>query len=152
MCENKEPSSLLNALRGNQIDFIALAGFLRLLPTEIISAYKGRVFNIHPSLLPKYGGKGMYGLRVHEAVLQNGDTESGITIHEVNESYDQGNIIFSEPLPISYAKNQLTPEQLSLRIRALEHEHYPRILAEVINERIAKESRKRRASLSSYST
>ncbi|MGD0342287.1 MAG: formyltransferase family protein, partial [Bacteroidales bacterium] len=85
---------ILHTLLENKIDFIVLAGFLLLIPEDILKNFEGRIINIHPALLPKYGGKGMYGERVHKAVLENGDPESGITIHYVNRFYDEGNIIF----------------------------------------------------------
>ena len=83
---------VLEKLKRNKIDFIVLAGFLRLVPADIINSYQGRIVNIHPALLPSYGGKGMYGMNVHKAVVEAGEEESGITIHYVNEHYDQGDI------------------------------------------------------------
>ena len=125
----KSSSFLLQVLRHHHIEFIALAGFLRLLPKEMIAAYKGRIFNIHPSLLPKYGGKGMYGIKVHEAVLREKERISGITIHEVDEEYDKGRIIFSKEMIIPYDIPP-TAEKLSSCIRKLEHKYYPQILLE----------------------
>jgi phosphoribosylglycinamide formyltransferase-1 len=102
-----------------------LAGFLWLIPKNLISAYSGKMINIHPALLPKFGGKGMYGMRVFEAVKQAGETETGITIHEVNEQYDKGRIIFQMPCVILSSD---TPEQIASKIHNLEHQHYPRVI------------------------
>ncbi len=113
----------------NEIDYIALAGFLWLMPGDIISTYKGKMVNIHPALLPSYGGKGMYGMRVHEAVLEANEKESGITIHLVNEEYDTGGILFQARLFVS---PHMSPSQLALGIHRLEHYYYPRFLEKFI--------------------
>ncbi|MDP2188685.1 MAG: phosphoribosylglycinamide formyltransferase [Sphingobacteriaceae bacterium] len=121
----EDTGSLLYILQQEGIDFIALAGFLWLVPTEITAAYAGKIVNIHPALLPKHGGKGMYGARVHAAVLAAKEKESGITIHHVNEAYDEGAVIaqFSCPVyPID------TADSLGQRVHALEYEHYPRVI------------------------
>ncbi len=120
---------LLSLLKENQIDWVVLAGFLLLIPSNVILAYKNRIINIHPALLPNYGGKGMYGMRVHEAVIANKEKESGITIHYVNEKYDEGNIIFQAKCAID--KND-TPETLASKIHLLEHEYFPKVLEELI--------------------
>jgi len=122
---------VLQVLRENDIDFVVLAGFLWLVPQNIIDAYRNRIVNIHPALLPRYGGKGMYGHHVHEAVLANGDKESGITIHYVNEKYDSGDIIFQARCPVLPGD---TPESLQERVHALEYEHFPRVVEELIND------------------
>jgi phosphoribosylglycinamide formyltransferase-1 len=109
---------------------IVLAGFLLKFPADIIAAYPGRVINIHPALLPNYGGKGMYGLHVHRAVHENKDKESGITIHYVNDNYDEGNVIFQQAVAIEEC---LTPEEVALKVLALEHEYFPRVIEELIN-------------------
>ncbi len=127
--EDLKKGKVLEALREHDIDFIVLAGFLWLMPAEIVRAYKGRIVNIHPALLPKYGGKGMYGLHVHRAVIENGEKESGITIHYVNEEYDKGDIIFQARCPVLPDD---TPESLQERVHALEYEHYPRVVDKVI--------------------
>ncbi len=106
---------------------IILAGFLWLVPEYLIKRYPGRVINIHPALLPKYGGKGMYGMRVHRAIIENGEKESGITIHQVNEHYDEGDIIFQTRCRIS---SDDTPESLAAKIHELEYKHYPRVIEE----------------------
>jgi phosphoribosylglycinamide formyltransferase 1 len=116
-------SQFIDFLKVEKIDLIILAGFLLKLPEAFIAAFPGKIINIHPSLLPKYGGKGMYGLKVHEAVINNGDKESGITIHLVNEEYDSGEIILQEKCPV-YPHD--TPETLAERIHQLEHEFFPK--------------------------
>ena len=127
-----QPEKLLQELQRHDIAFIALAGFVRLLPEEVVIAYRGRIFNLHPSLLPKYGGRGMYGLRVHEAVLRNKEPRTGITIHEVSEVYDKGRIVFSESVPVEHT---LSAEELAAQVATLEHRHYPHVLAEEIRRR-----------------
>lgn len=112
-------------LRDKQIDFIVLAGFLWKVPSQLVKAYEGRIINIHPALLPKYGGKGMYGKAVHEAVIAAGETESGITIHYVNEKFDEGAPIFQARCEISPGE---TPESLAAKIHELEHLHFPEIV------------------------
>ncbi|UCG28345.1 MAG: phosphoribosylglycinamide formyltransferase [Bacteroidales bacterium] len=125
-----QSESVLETLRQHKIDFIVLAGFLWLIPTYLLQVYTGRMINIHPALLPKYGGKGMYGKYVHEAVLANGEKESGISIHFVNEEYDKGDIIFQARCPV---ENEDTPESLARRIHKLEYEHFPKVIEQVIS-------------------
>lgn len=115
--------SLLRELQGFRIDLVVLAGFLRLIPADMVRAFPDRIINIHPALLPKFGGKGMYGQRVHEAVLTAGETESGITIHLVNERYDEGAHLLQVRCPVLATD---TPASLAERIHVLEHEHYPK--------------------------
>lgn len=122
---------VLKVLLENNIDFIVLAGFLWLIPEDILHHYPGRVVNIHPALLPDYGGKGMYGKRVHSAVLENNEKESGISIHYVNPRYDEGDIIFQAKCEV---KPDDTPESLAERIHVLEHKYYPRIVEELIKK------------------
>ncbi len=121
---------LLNLLKEQQIDWVILAGFLLLIPSNIIEAYKGKIINIHPALLPSYGGKGMYGMRVHKAVIANKENESGITIHYVNEKYDEGNIIFQAKCTLD--END-TPESLAAKIHLLEQEYFPKVIDKLIN-------------------
>lgn len=116
-------------LRQARIDLIILAGFMRLIPAALVQAWPGRILNIHPSLLPRHGGKGMYGHHVHEAVLAAGDKESGITIHLVNERYDDGRVLFQAKCPVLPDD---TPDSLAGRIHALEHAHYPRVVEEYL--------------------
>lgn len=122
-------TTILQLLKENQIDLIILAGFLWLIPKYLIEEYSDRIINIHPALLPKYGGKGMYGLHVHQAVISGGDKESGITIHYVNDKYDEGNIIFQEQCKIDPGD---TPEKLAEKIHQLEYKYYPQIIEKII--------------------
>jgi formyltetrahydrofolate-dependent phosphoribosylglycinamide formyltransferase len=123
-------NAYVDELRAAAIDFIVLAGFLWKIPQALIVAYPNRIINIHPALLPKYGGKGMYGAAVHSAVIANGDSESGITIHWVDEHYDHGSIIFQATCPV--LQND-TPETLAARIHKLEHENYPAAIAQLVS-------------------
>ena len=123
--EDLKGGKVLALLREYSVDFVVLAGFLWLVPPDIIAAYRNRIVNIHPALLPKYGGKGMYGHHVHEAVLAAGEEQSGITIHYVNEKYDSGDIIFQARCPVLPDD---TPESLQERVHALEYEHFPKVV------------------------
>lgn len=115
-------NKLLGALN---VDFIALAGFLQMVPAYLLKKYPNRIVNIHPALLPKFGGAGMYGLKVHEAVLAAGETETGMSIHYVNERYDEGEIILQKKVTISASE---TPEQIAGKVKELEHEWYPKVI------------------------
>jgi phosphoribosylglycinamide formyltransferase 1 len=117
-------------LKAVKTDLIVLAGFLWKIPPSLIEAYPRRMINIHPALLPKYGGKGMYGSYVHQSVLNAGEIESGISIHYVDDHYDNGDIIFQTACPVLESD---TPETLAQRIHQLEHLHYPRVVEEVIS-------------------
>lgn len=121
---------VVECLKENQIDFIVLAGFLWLIPDNILKEYPNKIINIHPALLPNYGGKGMHGHHVHEAVIAAKESESGITIHYVNEHYDEGNIIFQ-------AKCSITPEDtadsLAEKIHLLEKEHFPKVIDSLLS-------------------
>ncbi len=112
-------------LEGFGIELIVLAGFMRLLPSELVRAWPDRILNIHPSLLPKYGGQGMYGDRVHQAVLAAGEKESGMTIHLVNERYDEGRVLLQAKCPVLEGDDV---EALAARIHALEYAHYPAVV------------------------
>jgi len=129
--ESKSEASqaLLAKLKEHKIEFIALAGYLRLLSPQLVSAYNGKIINLHPALLPKYGGKGMYGQRVHEAVLASGDKVTGISFHIVDEVYDRGRIVEQFKMPV--LEND-TPESLQKRVLKKEHEEYPKILGKFI--------------------
>ena len=127
-----EEDNYLPFLKERGIDFIVLAGFLWKMPIAIINSYPNRIVNIHPALLPKYGGKGMYGQRVHEAVILANDAVSGISIHYVDELYDHGNIIFQATCPIDETD---TAESLAQKIHQLEHLHYP-VLIETVLEKL----------------
>ena len=122
-------NAYVDEFRSHGVDFIVLAGFLWKLPPLLINAWYKRIINIHPALLPKYGGKGLYGNHVHEAVINAGEKESGITIHYVDEIYDHGDPIFQEKVLVEPGD---TPELLSKKIQALEHLHFPRIIEQVV--------------------
>lgn len=117
-----QTSTLLETLKNQEIDLIVLAGFLWLVPEYLIKAYPNRIINIHPSLLPRHGGKGMYGMHVHEAVKKAGETESGITIHYVNQEYDQGAIIFQKTVGL---EPEDTPQSIAKKVQNLEHTYFP---------------------------
>ena len=122
---------LLLLFQKSKIDYIILCGFLLKIPHSIISKYKNKILNIHPSLLPKYGGKGMYGSKVHKAVILNNEKISGITIHFVNEEYDKGAVIFQKEYALS---NSETAESLAKAIQKLEHKHFSTIILQTINK------------------
>ena len=124
-------SVVLDDLQKDNVEYIILAGFLWLIPQNLIKAYPHQIINIHPSLLPKYGGKGMYGSSVHQAVIENKEVESGITIHLVNEVYDSGKVIFQARCAIN---DNSTPEELELRIHELEYEHLPPVIMAYIEQ------------------
>jgi phosphoribosylglycinamide formyltransferase-1 len=129
--ELKECTPVAGMLKKHGVDFIVLAGFLLKIPSGLIDLYPFKIINIHPALLPAYGGKGMYGLSVHSAVIQAGETRSGISIHFVNEGYDEGNIIFQAFCPVLPDDN---PETLAARIHELEYRFYPEMIEKVIAE------------------
>ncbi|MCA6074225.1 phosphoribosylglycinamide formyltransferase [Fulvivirga sedimenti] len=118
-------TAVIEILKDNQIDLIVLAGFLWLVPASLVKEYPGRIVNIHPALLPKYGGKGMYGSRVHQAVKESGDKETGITIHLVNENYDEGDILFQATCQVD---KDDTPEDIAASVHELEYQYYPVII------------------------
>lgn len=121
---------VLAVLQEYRIDFIVLAGFLVRVPDLILHAYPNKIINIHPALLPKFGGKGMYGSRVHEAVVAAGEKESGITIHYINERYDEGNTIFQATCPVLPDD---TPEDVAEKVHALEYKHFPLVIEKVLD-------------------
>lgn len=127
--EIRDGVRLLETLAEYSVDFIVLAGFLLMLPPALTERYRDRIVNIHPSLLPKYGGKGMYGRHVHEAVVAAHESETGITIHLVNERYDEGRILFQAVTPVCAGD---TPADVEAKVHALEWEHYPRVIAGII--------------------
>lgn len=124
-----ESGILLEKLQAEKIDWVILAGFLLKIPVELIRAFPDRMVNIHPALLPKYGGKGMYGSFVHEAVKAAGDTQTGITIHLVNENYDEGKIIFQAATEVN---EQDTPDTIAQKVHLLEHRFFPEVIASLI--------------------
>ena len=113
-------------------DFVVLAGFLLKVPNELTRAFEGAMVNIHPALLPKYGGKGMYGMNVHRAVVENKEKESGITIHYVNENYDEGAIIFQKEVALT---KEDSPEDVAQKIHALEQEYFPTVIQQQIEKK-----------------
>ncbi|MCX6352903.1 MAG: phosphoribosylglycinamide formyltransferase [Bacteroidetes bacterium] len=127
---------VLAVLKALEVDFIVLAGFLWMVPTEIILAYPNKIINMHPSLLPKYGGKGMYGSIVHETVMNNLEIETGMTIHYVNDEYDKGDIILQKTVPIDLEND--TPDSIAAKVRKLEHKYLPEITEELIMRKPAK--------------
>jgi phosphoribosylglycinamide formyltransferase-1 len=122
-------SKVLQKLNAIQPDLIVLAGFLLKLPPAIVEAYPNKIINIHPALLPKYGGKGMYGMNVHKAVVENKEKETGITIHFVNENYDEGNIIFQKKVALLLSD---TPEVVAEKIHELEQKYFPRVIEKLL--------------------
>ncbi|MDL2239737.1 phosphoribosylglycinamide formyltransferase, partial [Bacteroidales bacterium OttesenSCG-928-L14] len=131
--ELKDSEGVLKILQENEIEFIILAGFLLLVPDFIVDAYPNKIINIHPALLPKFGGKGMYGTNVHNAVIDAKETESGITIHYVNNIYDEGKIIFQAKCNV---ENDDTAESLAQKIHVLEYECYPKVIESQIQQYI----------------
>jgi len=123
-------NAYLNEFRRKDIDFIVLAGFLWKIPSKLIAAYPNKIINIHPALLPGYGGKGMYGYHVHEAVIAAKEKQSGITIHYVDEKYDHGSTIFQATCDI---EENDTPEILAQKIHVLEHQYFPVIIEKIVS-------------------
>ena len=121
------PTDVLNYVREHKISAIILAGYLQLIPEELVTAYAGRIINIHPSLLPRYGGKGMYGHHVHQAVLAAKEERSGLTIHLVNKEYDKGMILCQAMTEVADCKSA---EEIAARVLKLEHFHYPRVITQ----------------------
>jgi len=120
--------TLLRLLQENHIDLIVLAGFLWMIPENILSAFPKKIINIHPALLPKFGGANMYGMKVHEAVIANHETETGITIHFLNEKYDEGEIIFQKKISVDENDSVLS---VASKVQLLEYEWYPRIIEQL---------------------
>jgi phosphoribosylglycinamide formyltransferase-1 len=127
----RESEEVLNWLKEKSITHIVLAGFMWLVPDYLIKTFPGKIINIHPALLPKFGGKGMYGMHVHEAVKNASEKESGITIHEVNEHYDEGKVLFQATCQVNETD---APEQIANKVHALEYAHYPRVIEEWITK------------------
>ncbi|MFP4555338.1 MAG: phosphoribosylglycinamide formyltransferase [Bacteroidales bacterium] len=129
--DNLKSGQVCKFLIDKKTDFIILAGFLKLIPENLLEAFPDRILNIHPALLPKFGGKGMYGMNVHRAAIEAGEHESGITVHLVNKKYDEGKILFQQKCPILPNDN---PETLAERIHQLEYEFYPQVIDNYINK------------------
>ena len=121
--------SVVEALKSEEIDLIVLAGFLWLVPNNLVEQFEGRIVNIHPALLPKYGGKGMYGMNVHRAVYEAKESETGISIHYVNNNYDEGKMIFQAHCKIDKADG---PEEIAKKVQKLEHKYFPFIVDKVL--------------------
>lgn len=130
--EFSEGTLVMELLKESAVTHIVLAGFLWLIPAYLLRSFPDRIINIHPALLPKYGGKGMYGSKVHEAVKASGELESGITIHLVNDRYDEGRILFQGKCNI---KEDYTPEEIAACVHKLEYEHYPRVIEKWVLEK-----------------
>lgn len=130
----RDTEDLLGELAQHSIDFLVLAGFLWLVPFYLVQAFENRIVNIHPALLPKFGGKGMYGINVHRAVLEAGEKESGPTIHLVNEQYDEGVILMQATCPV---EENDTPEELAKRVLALEHAHFAPAIEQYLSSGVA---------------
>jgi phosphoribosylglycinamide formyltransferase 1 len=125
----QNPGLVLEYLRTKKVDFIVLSGFLCLIPEYLISEYPQKIINIHPALLPKYGGKGMYGMNVHNAVFNNAEKETGITIHYVSKNYDEGEIIFQAKTNVC---SEDSPDIIAEKVHKLEYEHFPRIIEKLV--------------------
>ena len=122
---------MLGVLRDFRTNFIVLSGYIKLVPEYIVAAFDHRIVNIHPSLLPKHGGKGMYGMRVHQSVIDSGDKESGITVHYVDNFYDNGSAIFQAKVPVEPGD---TPESLAEKVHALEYKYYPQVIEDTVKK------------------
>ena len=127
-----ETGKVLQEINTIQPDLIVLAGFLLKFPESIVAEYPDKIINIHPALLPKYGGKGMYGMHVHRAVVENKESKTGITIHYVNENYDEGNIIFQKEVTVLISD---TPEVVAAKIHELEQDHFPVVIEKLLTNR-----------------
>ena len=130
--------ALLDVLRAHDVTFVALAGYMVKIPASVVEAYRGRMTNVHPALLPAFGGQGMYGMNVHEAVIEYGVHWSGVTVHLVDEEYDHGPVVLQEPVPV-YADD--TPDRLAERVKAVEHRLYPYALRLFAEGRVALDGR-----------
>ncbi len=126
-----ENGEVLTQLKKYQPDFIVLAGFLLKIPDAMVAAFPQKILNIHPALLPNYGGKGMYGLNVHKAVKENNESVSGISIHFVNEHYDEGQLVFQAQVPLVPAD---TPESIAQKVHQLEYDHFPKVIEQLLFE------------------
>jgi phosphoribosylglycinamide formyltransferase-1 len=134
--ERSFADTVLSTLRDHGANFIALAGYMKQVPPEVVAAYRKRIVNIHPALLPRFGGAGMYGLRVHEAVLASGETTSGATVHYVDEEYDNGPVVLQQTVPVLPGD---TPASLAARVLAAEHQIYPAAIGRIAQSERAAE-------------
>ena len=126
--ERSFADALLSTLRDHSVNLVALAGYMKRVPPVVVAAYRNRIVNIHPALLPRFGGPGMYGIRVHEAVLASGDKMSGATVHYVDEEYDHGTVVLQRKVPVLPGD---TPESLAARVLAAEHALYPAAIRQI---------------------
>ena len=129
----KLDDAITDTLKSHAVDWVILAGYMKKIGPKLLEKFQGKIFNIHPSLLPKYGGKGMFGIHVHESVLASGDSKTGVTIHLVNGEYDQGRVLAQERVPVEEGD---TPEILAARVLKLEHQLYSETLQGVIEGKI----------------
>lgn len=129
--EFAEGTLVLKKLKEYKVELVVLAGFMNKISEVLLNAYPNKMINIHPSLLPKYGGKSMYGMHVHEAVVAAGEKETGITIHYLNDQYDKGGVIFQTSCPV-YLKD--TPEEVAARVHELEYTYYPQVIENLLNQ------------------
>lgn len=136
--DHADEAAIIELLESHQIDWVVLAGYLRRIPSEVVARYPNHILNIHPALLPQFGGKGMYGHRVHQAVLAAGESESGVTVHLVDDEYDHGPIVAQRKVPI---EPDDTPETLAARVLAVEHQLLPEVVRAATEGRIHVEDR-----------
>jgi phosphoribosylglycinamide formyltransferase 1 len=134
--EQSFADAILSTLRVHGVNFIALAGYMKQVPPDVVAAYRNRIVNIHPALLPRFGGVGMYGMRVHEAVLASGEKMSGATVHYVDEEYDNGPVVLQQTVPVLPGD---TPESLASRVLAAEHQLYPAAIGRIAQNESAPE-------------
>lgn len=132
--KNTFEESMLDLLDRFRPDLIVLAGYIKLVPEVVIKKYRNRIVNIHPALLPKFGGRGMYGMNVHQAVFESGEKKSGVTVHLVNEKYDEGKILFQQEVDISDCKS---PVEIAEKILIVEHQIYPEVIQKIIEGKIS---------------
>lgn len=126
-----EDGTFLSKLIAEKVDFVVLAGFLLKIPDEMLTVFPDKIVNIHPSLLPKYGGKGMYGMKVHEAVVAAGEKESGITIHIIDDHYDEGSVVFQAKVPVLPTDS---PDDVAHKVHELEYKYFPQVIDEMISK------------------
>ncbi len=129
--ERQNPAQIVDYLKSKSVDIVVLAGYLKKIPALMIEAFPNSILNIHPALLPKFGGKGMYGMHVHRAVVEAGESSSGMTIHYVNAAYDEGAIIFQASCALD---GQESPEEVAAKVLKLEHQHYAPIIEKILIE------------------
>ncbi|MCX8057215.1 MAG: phosphoribosylglycinamide formyltransferase [Ignavibacteria bacterium] len=126
--------SLIDVLENYKPDLIVLAGYMKLVPSMVIERFRNKIINIHPALLPKYGGKGMFGINVHRAVFESNEKESGVTVHVVNEKYDEGKILYQEKIDITDCNS---PEEIAQKVLKVEHRVYPQVIQKIVDGKIS---------------